>query len=229
MTRTTRKRRRRTQRRRRGSEKRAYSDKESPSVRLTHLSISPLSERTVGVPTRCGTMSALPFLARARSAERLRSRRVRWCAPGKGTEHGTSYTRERSSSRRTQRLPETYQRSVGLSTGQSGLSGASSLQPAAGRYSGNADRFSSPSTSTDGEQQLIQESVAQLRHLDPGEAIRSRRCRRCSFCKKAVLRSETLLLAIPFRTVDNPDTRMHRPVARHRSPASSHLAARATR
>ena len=43
---------------------------------------------------------------------------------------------------------------------------------------------------------------------------------------KAILHSETLSLAIPFWTVDNPDTRMQRPAAR---PRFSELPAGATR
>ena len=61
--------------------------------------------------------------------------------------------------------------------------------------------------------QLTQKSVAQL-HLDRAacvacDTIRSRRCHRCSFCK-----SDTPTRVIPFRTVDNLDTRMQRPRAR---------------
>ena len=61
-------------------------------------------------------------------------------------------------------------------------------------------------------QQVIQESVAQLRHLDRAACvlcgtISSRRCHRCSHCKRDIM------LAILFRT-DNLDTRTQCPLAR---------------
>ena len=66
-----------------------------------------------------------------------------------------------------------------------------------------------------GGQQLTQESV--LCTLDRAaceacDTFRSRRCHRC-FCKSDTL-SRDLTIGVPFRTVDNPDTRMQRPMAR---------------
>ena len=69
-----------------------------------------------------------------------------------------------------------------------------------------------------GGQQVIHESVAQLRHLDRAacvlcDTIGSRRCHRCSQCE-GLRHSEISLLVISSKAVDNLDTRMQRPRAR---------------